>query len=219
VDKMKITAQMVKELREMTGAPMMDCKKALSATDGDMDAAVKWLREQGIASAEKKSGRITAEGIVDSYIHGEGRIGVLLEVNIETDFAAKNEDFRKLVKDIAMQIAAMSPRYVRREEVPQEVLEQELEIAKETARKEGKPEHIIEKIAEGKVEKFYSEFCLLEQAFIRDDSKTVDQVVKELIAIIGENISVRRFARFEMGEGLEKRDYCDFAEEVAAQLK
>ena len=121
---MKITAQMVKELREMTGAPMMDCKKALSATDGDMDAAVKWLREQGIASAEKKSGRITAEGIVDSYIHGEGRIGVLLEVNIETDFAAKNEDFRKLVKDIAMQIAAMSPRYVRREEVPQEVLEQ-----------------------------------------------------------------------------------------------
>ncbi|HHU04761.1 MAG: translation elongation factor Ts [Saccharofermentanales bacterium] len=216
---MKITAQMVKELREMTGAPMMDCKKALSATDGDMDAAVKWLREQGIASAEKKSGRITAEGIVDSYIHGEGRIGVLLEVNIETDFAAKNEDFRKLVKDIAMQIAAMSPRYVRREEVPQEVLEQELEIAKETARKEGKPEHIIEKIAEGKVEKFYSEFCLLEQAFIRDDSKTVDQVVKELIAIIGENISVRRFARFEMGEGLEKRDYCDFAEEVAAQLK
>ena len=216
---MKITAQMVKELREMTGAPMMDCKKALSATDGDMDAAVKWLREQGIASAEKKSGRITAEGIVDSYIHGEGRIGVLLEVNIETDFAAKNEDFRKLVKDIAMQIAAMSPRYVRREEVPQEVLEQELEIAKETARKEGKPEHIIEKIAEGKVEKFYSEFCLLEQAFIRDDSKTVDQVVNELIAIIGENISVRRFARFEMGEGLEKRDYCDFAEEVAAQLK
>ncbi|MDD2427814.1 MAG: translation elongation factor Ts [Eubacteriales bacterium] len=216
---MKITAQMVKELREMTGAPMMDCKKALSATDGDMDAAVKWLREQGIASAEKKSGRITAEGIVDSYIHGEGRIGVLIEVNIETDFAAKNEEFRKLVKDIAMQIAAMNPKYVRREEVPQDVIDQEIEIAKETARKEGKPEHIIDKIAEGKLEKYYSEFCLLEQAFIRDDSKTVDEVVKELISIIGENISVRRFARFEMGEGLEKRNNCGFAEEVAAQLK
>ncbi|NLC27065.1 MAG: translation elongation factor Ts [Fastidiosipila sp.] len=216
---MKITAQLVKELREMTGAPMMDCKKALTATDGDMDAAVKWLREQGMASAEKKSGRITAEGIVDSYIHGEGRIGVLIEVNIETDFAAKNEDFRKLVKDLAMQIAAMSPKYVKREEVPQDVIDAELDIARETARKEGKPEHIVDKIAEGKLERFYSDFCLLEQAFIRDDSKTVDEVIKELIAIIGENISVRRFARYEMGEGLEKRNTCGFAEEVAAQLK
>ena len=216
---MNITAQMVKELRGMTGAPMMDCKKALSATNGDMDAAVKWLREQGIASAEKKAGRITAEGIVDSYIHGEGRIGVLIEVNIETDFAAKNAEFRKLVKDLAMQIAAMSPKYVRREEVPQDVIDQEIEIAKETARKEGKPEHIIDKIAAGKLERYYADFCLLEQAFIRDDSKTVDEVVKELISIIGENISVRRFVRFEMGEGLEKRDCCNFAEEVAAQLK
>lgn len=215
---MKITAQMVKELREMTGSPMMDCKKALTATDGDMEAAVKWLRKQGIASAEKKSGRITAEGIVDSYIHGEGRIGVLIEVNIETDFAAKNTDFRKLVKDLAMQIAAMSPKYVRREEVPQDVIDAELDIARETARKEGKPDHIVDKIAEGKLEKYYSDFCLLEQVFIRDDAKSVDEVVKELIAIIGENISVRRFARFEMGEGLEKRDTCCFAEEVAAQL-
>lgn len=215
---MQISAKMVKELREMTGAGMMDCKKALTASEGEIDGAIKWLRENGMASAEKKAGRITAEGVVDAYIHDGGRIGVLIEVNIETDFAAKNEDFRALVRDLAMQVAAMKPLYVRREEVPADVIEKERTIAVEAARKEGKPEKVLERIAEGKVEKFFSEFCLMEQAFIRDDSKTCETLVKEMIAKIGENISVRRFTRYEMGEGLEKRSE-DFAAEVAAQLK
>ncbi|HPX93803.1 MAG TPA: translation elongation factor Ts [Bacillota bacterium] len=215
---MQITAQMVKELREMTGAGIMDCKKALQASGGDYDAAVKWLRENDLAAAEKKAGRIAAEGIVDAYIHEGGRIGVLIEVNIETDFAAKNEDFKKLVRDMAMQVAAMNPLYVRREDVPGEVIAHERDIVRAQAIKSGKPEKIIEKIVDGRMEKYFQDVCLMEQAYIRDDSMTCEQLIKELIGKIGENIKVRRFVRYEMGEGLEKKNE-DFAEEVAAQLK
>ena len=215
---MQITAQMVKELREMTGAGMMDCKKALEAAKGDYDAAVKWLRENDLAAAEKKAGRIAAEGVVDSYIHEGGRIGVLIEVNIETDFAAKNENFKKLVRDLAMQVAAMNPFFVSREDVPEDVIARERDIARVQAVKSGKPEPIIEKIVDGRMEKYYQEVCLMEQPFIRDDSMTCEQLIREMIAKIGENIRVRRFVRYEMGEGLEKRNE-DFAEEVAAQLK
>ncbi len=215
---MQITAAMVKELREMTGAGMMDCKKALEAGKGDIQAAIKWLRENDLAAAEKKAGRIAAEGLVDAYIHEGGRIGVLIEVNIETDFAAKNEAFRALVKDMAMQVAAMNPLYVRREDVPEEVIAHERDIARNQALKSGKPEKIVDKIVDGRLEKYFEENCLMEQAYIRDDSKTCQQLVKEMIAKIGENIQVRRFTRYEMGEGLEKRNE-DFAEEVAAQLK
>ena len=214
---MKVTAQMVKELRDMTGAGMMDCKKALTASEGDVEGAIKWLRQHDLATAEKKAGRIAAEGIVDSYIHEGGRIGVLIEVNIETDFAAKNKDFKELVYELAMQVAAMNPQYVTRDEVPEEVVEREREIARAQAIKSGKPEHIVERIVNGRLEKFYEEACLMEQSYIRDDNKTCEQLVKELIGKIGENIKVRRFVRYEMGEGLEKRNEC-FADEVAAQL-
>ncbi|NLB27734.1 MAG: translation elongation factor Ts, partial [Clostridiaceae bacterium] len=183
---MQVTAQMVKELREMTGAGMMDCKKALEATNGDYDAAVKWLRENDLAAAEKKAGRIAAEGIVDSYIHEGGRIGVLIEVNIETDFAAKNEDFKKTVRDLAMQVAAMNPLYVKREDVPQEVIARERDIARAQAIKSGKPERIVDKIVDGRMEKYFQEACLMEQSYIRDDSMTCEQLIKELIAKIGE---------------------------------
>ncbi|NLG30409.1 MAG: translation elongation factor Ts [Clostridiaceae bacterium] len=214
---MQITAQMVKELRDMTGAGMMDCKKALQASEGDMEKAVKWLRENDLAAADKKAGRIAAEGIVDSYIHEGGRIGVLIEVNIETDFAAKNDEFKALVRDMAMQVAAMNPLYVKREDIPEDVIEHEREIARVQAIKSGKPEKIVEKIVDGRIEKYYQEVCLLEQAYIRDDSKTCEQLIKEMIGKIGENIQVRRFVRYEMGEGLEKKNE-DFAQEVAAQL-
>ncbi len=214
---MQVTAQMVKELRDMTGAGMMDCKKALASSQGDIEGAIKWLRQHDLATAEKKAGRIAAEGIVDSYIHEGGRVGVLIEVNIETDFAAKNEDFKDLVHDLAMQVAAMKPEYVSRDEVPEDVIAREREIARAQAIKSGKPEHIVEKIVDGRLEKYFEETCLMEQSYIRDDSKTCEQLVKELIGRIGENIKVRRFVRYEMGEGLEKR--CDnFADEVAAQL-
>lgn len=214
---MKVTAQMVKELREMTGAGMMDCKKALTASEGDVEGAIKWLRQHDLATAEKKAGRIAAEGIVDSYIHEGGRIGVLIEVNIETDFAAKNKEFKELVYELAMQVAAMNPQYVTRDEVPEEVVEREREIARVQAIKSGKPEHIVERIVDGRLEKFFEEACLMEQSYIRDDNKTCEQLVKEFIGKIGENIKVRRFVRYEMGEGLEKRNEC-FADEVAAQL-
>lgn len=213
-----VTAELVKELRERTGAGMMDCKKALTNTDGDMEKAIEFLREKGLAAAAKKSGRIAAEGIVDSYIHGDGRVGVLVEVNIETDFAAKNAEFKSLVKDIAMQIAASKPLYVRKEEVPAEEVEKEKEILKAQALNEGKPEKIVEKMVEGRIEKFYKEICLLEQPFIKDPDKTVQQLVTEKIATIGENINVRRFVRFERGEGIEKKEE-NFAEEVAKQIK
>lgn len=213
---MAITAAMVKELREKSGAGMMDCKKALTETNGDMDKAVDFLREKGLASVAKKSSRIASEGLVESYVHG-GRIGVLVEVNSETDFVAKNEEFQNFVKDIAMQIAAVAPKYVSREDVPAEEVEHEKNILTEQARSENKPEHIIEKMVEGRLEKFYEEICLLDQDFIKDSDKKIRDILNDLIAKIGENIKIRRFVRFEVGEGLEKREE-DFAAEVAKQI-
>ena len=215
---MDITAAMVKELRESTGAGRMDCKKALVETDGNMEKAVEALRKKGLATAAKKAGRIASEGLVEAYIHGGGRIGVMVEVNIETDFAAKNQDFKDFCHDVAMQIAAHSPLYVRREEVPAETIEKEREILKAQAMKEGKPEAIAEKMVTGRIEKYFAEVCLLEQGFIKDPDKTVEQVLKEKIALIGENMNIRRFVRYERGEGLQKREE-NFAEEVAKQIK
>lgn len=212
-----ITADMVKQLRESTGAGMMDCKKALTDANGDMDKAVELLRERGIAKAGKKAGRIAAEGVVDSYIHGDGRIGVLVEINTETDFAAKNEEFKAFVKDVAMQIAAAKPEYVRREEVPTDKVEKEKEILRAQALNEGKPEKIVDKMVEGRIDKYYKEVCLLEQPFVKDPDKTIQQLLTEKIATIGENISIRRFVRFERGEGIEKKEE-NFADEVLKQI-
>ena len=212
-----ITAEQVRELRELTGAGMMECKRVLEETNGDKEKASELLRERGVVKAAKKAGRIAAEGLVESYIHGDGRIGVLVEVNIETDFAAKNPEFREFVKDIAMQIAATKPEYVKREEVPAEVIEKEKEIIKAQALNEGKPEAAIEKIVTGRIDKFYAETCLLEQDFIKDPDKTVQQVLTEKIANIGENITIRRFVRFERGEGIAKKEE-NFAEEVMKQI-
>ncbi|EFK39348.1 MULTISPECIES: translation elongation factor Ts [Peptoniphilus] len=213
---MKISASLIKELREKTGAGMMDCKKALAETDGNMDKAFDYLREKGLSSVAKKSSRITSEGLVDSYIHG-GRIGVLIEVNSETDFVAKNDEFKRFVRDMAMQVAAVNPKYISREEVPEEELAHEKEVLTEQARQEGKPEKIIEKMVEGRLEKFYEEIVLLDQKFIKDSDKKVKDILNDLIAKIGENIKIRRFVRFEVGEGLEKKNE-DFAEEVAKQM-
>ncbi len=213
-----VTAAMVKELREKTGAGMMDCKKALTAKEGDLDKAVAYLREKGLAAAAKKAGRTAAEGIVDAYIHMGGRIGVLVEVNCETDFVAKTDEFQELVRDIAMHIAAAAPQYVSRDEVPEDVLEKEKDIFRASALNEGKPEHIVDKIVEGRIEKFFKDICLLEQPFVKDPDKTVQDLLTEKIASIGENISIRRFSRFERGEGLEKRQD-DFAAEVMSQIK
>ncbi|MCX8130083.1 MAG: translation elongation factor Ts [Clostridia bacterium] len=212
-----ITAEMVKQLRERTGAGMMDCKKALTEANGNTEKAIELLREKGLASAAKKAGRIAAEGLVDAYIHGDGRIGVLVEINIETDFAAKNEEFKSFVREVAMQIAAAKPEYVRREEVPAEIIEKEREILKAQALNEGKPEKIIEKMVEGRIEKYYKEVCLLEQPFIKDPDKTIQQLMTEKIASIGENINIRRFVRFERGEGLAKKEE-NFADEVMKQI-
>ncbi|SMP47466.1 translation elongation factor Ts [Anoxynatronum buryatiense] len=214
---MNITAGMVKELREKTGAGMMDCKKALVETDGDMEKAVEVLREKGLAAVAKKAGRIAAEGIVEAYIHG-GRIGVLLEVNSETDFVAKNEEFRNFVKDVAMQIAASNPQYVSREEVPQDMIEKERDILRKQALNEGKPEKIVDKMVEGRIEKYYKEVCLLEQDFVKDPDMTIQQLLTAKVAKIGEHLSIRRFARFEVGEGIEKKEE-NFAEEVAKQIQ
>jgi len=214
---MSISASLVKELREATGAGMMDCKNALVETNGNVDEAVKYLREKGIAKAAKKMDRLASEGIIASYIHG-GRIGVIVEINSETDFVAKNEEFQEFGRDIAMQVAASNPKYVKREEVPQEAIEAEKEILKNQALNEGKPEKIIEKMVEGRINKFYKEVCLLEQPFIKDPDKTVDDLLKEKISKIGENLSIRRFSRFEVGEGLEKKEE-NFADEVAKQLE
>jgi elongation factor Ts len=213
-----ITAEMVKKLREKTGAGMMDCKKALSEAGEDEDKAVEILRERGLAAAAKKSGRLAAEGIVDSYIHGEGRIGVLVEINIETDFASKNVEFRSFVKEIAMQIAAFKPEYISREDVPENVIAKEKEILRNQALNEGKPEKVIDKIVEGRIEKFFKDVCLLEQPWIRDPDKTIKDLLTEKIATIGENIIIRRFVRYEKGEGLEKREE-NFADEVNKQLQ
>ncbi len=212
-----ITAEMVKQLRERTGAGMMDCKRALNDANGDAEKAIELLREKGLSAAAKKAGRIAAEGLVEAYIHGDGRIGVLVEVNIETDFAARGDEFKQFVKDVAMQIAASKPEFVKKEDVPASVIESEKEILRAQARNEGKPEKIIDKMVEGRIEKFYAENCLLEQAFIKDPDMTVGQLLTEKIAHIGENISIRRFARFERGEGIEKKDE-NFADEVMKQI-
>lgn len=213
---MAISASDVKALRETTGAGMMDCKKALVETDGNVEKAVEYLREKGLAAAAKKSGRIAAEGVVESYIHMGGRIGVLIEVNCETDFVAKTEQFRSFVRDIAMQVAATNPPYLKREDVPEEIIEKEKEILRVQALNEGKPEKIVDKMVLGRIEKYYKENCLMEQPFVKDGDKTVTDVVKGMIATLGENITVRRFTRYEMGEGLQKRED-DFVAEVMKQ--
>ncbi|WP_456384637.1 translation elongation factor Ts [Persephonella sp.] len=197
---MAVDAKLVKTLREMTGAGILECKKALEETGGNLEEAVELLRKRGIAKAAKKAGRETKEGLIHAYIHAGGRVGVLLELNCETDFVARNETFKELANELALQIAAMRPQYVSRDTVPKEVIEKEGEIAREAALAEGKPEHIAEKIAEGKVEKFLKEVCLLEQPYIKDDKKTVEDLIKEYIAKLGENIQVRRFTRYEIGE-------------------
>lgn len=198
---MEISASLVKDLREKTGAGMMDCKKALSETSGDFEKAIEYLRKKGIASASKKAGRATKEGAVTSYIHGEGRVGVLLEVNCETDFVARTEQFRAFVKDIAMHIAAAGPQWVTPEEVPADIIAKEKEIAIAQMQASGKPAAVLEKIAEGKVKKFYEDNCLIHQIFVKDPNKTIEQLTKELIATLGENIAIRRFTRYALGEG------------------
>ena len=213
----EITAALVKELRERTGAGMMDCKKALAATEGDMDKAIDFLREKGLAAAAKKAGRIAAEGLVESYIHGGGRIGVLVEVNCETDFVAKTDAFKSLVKDIAMHIAAANPSYLRREEVPAAELEHEKMVLSEQARNEGKPEKIIEKMVTGRIEKYYKEVCLLDQAWVKDGDKSIAKFLEEKSKEVGSPITITRYARFERGEGIEKVEE-DFAAEVAKTM-
>ncbi|GGN90304.1 translation elongation factor Ts [Saccharibacillus kuerlensis] len=215
---MAVNASAVKELRERTGAGMLDCKKALEETNGDIAKAVDVLREKGLSAAANKAGRAATEGTVESYIHAGGRIGVLVEINCETDFVGKTDQFKNFARDIAMHIAAANPLYVRREEVPADVIEKEKEILKAQALNEGKPEKIVEKMVEGRVNKYYEEYCLLEQSFVKDPDKTISQLLNEKISTIGENISIRRFARFELGEGLEKK-VDNFVEEVMAQVK
>ena len=196
----EITAKMVKELRDKTGAGMMDCKKALSDSDGDMEKAVKNLRERGVASAAKKAGRATSEGLIYSYIHPGDKLGVLIEINCETDFVARTDNFRDFAKDIAMQVAAADPRVVSRDQMTPEFIEEEKEVYRAMAQKEGKPDKIIDRIVEGKIEKFYSEACLLEQPFVKDTDRTISDVVTGTISKIGENIQIRRFVRFRLGE-------------------
>lgn len=212
-----ITSAMIKEIRATTGAGMLNCKKALEETNGDMKKAIELLREKGLSAAAKKSGRIASEGIVESYIHLGGRIGVLVEVNCETDFVAKNDDFKNFVRDVAMHIAASNPLYINKEEVPQEEIEKEKSILKAQALNEGKPEKIVDKMVEGRIQKYFKEICLLEQPFVKNPDKTINDILNEKISKIGENIKIRRFTRYQMGEGLEKKDE-DFAEEVKRQI-
>jgi elongation factor Ts len=211
-----ITASAVNELRQKTGAGMMECKKALTEAGGDMEKAVDVLRKRGLASAAKKAGRIASEGMVGSYIHAGGKVGVLLEVNCETDFVAMSPDFQSLVKDLCLHIAANKPICVSSEEVTEETLARERDIARDQAKQAGKPEAMLDKIVDGKMSKFYQENCLLEQGFVKEPDKAVKTLINEVIAKIGENIKVRRFVRFELGEGIEKKTG-DFAAEVAAQ--
>lgn len=215
---MAINASMVKDLREKTSAGMLDCKKALQENDGDMEKAVDWLRTKGLSKAAKKAGRAATEGLVSSYIHGEGRIGVLLEVNSETDFVARNEIFQGFVRDIAMHIAAAAPICVSEDDIPADVLEREREVLIAKNREDGKKEEMIDKIVAGQIKKFKAESCLLQQTFIKNPDKKVEDFIKDTVATIGENLVVRRFARYELGEGLEKKED-NFAEEVAAQVK
>jgi elongation factor Ts len=217
---MEVTMELIKDLRERTGAGIADCKKALVEVNADMDKAVDYLRTKGLAKAAKKAGREATEGLVFSYIHGGGRIGVLVEVNCETDFVGRGEAFGEFVKDVAMQIAATNPLYVKKDEVPADVVEREKTVlvakSKEDPKNANKPEAVLGKIIEGQLSKWLKEICLLEQAWVKDDSKTIDGLQQELIARIGENIKIRRFTRFELGEGLEKKKD-DFAAEVAKQ--
>ncbi|MBZ0115055.1 MAG: translation elongation factor Ts [Thermoanaerobaculia bacterium] len=210
---MSVTPKLIKELRERTGAGMLDCKNTLTETNGDIEKAIDLLRTKGLAKAAKKAGRIASEGIVSSYIHAGGKIGVLLEVNCETDFVARTDDFQDLVRDIAMHIAAVDPRFIRKEEVTDDVLERERTIFREQALAEGKPAAVVDRIVEGKIGKFYGESVLLEQPFVKNPDVIVGQMVAEKIAKIGENIQVRRFARFKLGEGIEKKEV-DFVQEV-----
>ncbi len=210
------TMEQIKELRERTGAGILDCKKALSENGDDVQKSIDWLRAKGMASAAKKAGRAAAEGLVECYIHAGGKVGVMVELNCETDFVALNESFKQLARDIAMHIVAAQPEYVRREEVPADAFEREKQVQVEKTMAEGKPQAIAEKIVVGRMSKWYEEVCLLDQKWFKDDSKTVDQVVKDLTAVIGENVQVRRFSRFVMGEGLTRRAD-DFAAEVAKQ--
>ena len=212
------TTEDIVKLRKRTNAGMMDCKNALTETNGDLDKATEWLREKGIAKAAKKADRIAAEGLVYSYIHMGGKIGVLVEINCETDFVSRSDNFVALCKDIALHIAAAKPSYVTIEEVPADVLDHEKEILRNQALNEGKPANIVDKMIEGRVKKFYEEVCLLEQPFVKDPSKKIIDIVNEAILTIGEKISIRRFTRYEMGEGLEKRSD-NFADEVASQMK
>ena len=215
---MSFTAQDVKALRERTGSGMMDCKKALTETNGDMEKAIDYLREKGMAKAAKKAGRIAAEGIVDSYIHMGGKIGVLLEINCETDFVARGDQFKNLAHDICLHIAAANPLYLTKEEVPADVLEREKAVLKAQALEEGKPLNIVEKMVEGRIKSFYDDNCLLNQKFVKDPSKTIEQLVIEATATIGEKIAIRRFVRYEMGEGLQNKSE-NLADEVAAQVE
>jgi elongation factor Ts len=202
---MEISAELIKDLRQRTGAGVMDCKTALREAKGDVDGAIDYLRRKGLATAAKKAGRIATEGLVSSYIHAGGKMGVLVEINCETDFVAKTEDFQTFVKNIAMHIAAANPQYIRREEIPPDILEKEKVIYRAQALEAGKPEKVIGKIVEGKMERFYSEVCLLEQTYIKDSDLMVRDVLDAMIAKVGENISIRRFVRFQLGEGLRSR--------------
>lgn len=214
---MTTTATDVAKLRAQTGAGMLDCKKALDETSGNFEQAVDLLRTKGIAKAAKRAGKITAEGMVASYIHGMGKVGVLIELNCETDFVARTEQFQTLAKDIAMHIAASNPIHVSREQVPADQVEREKAVYRDQLKNEGKPAEMIEKILEGKLSKWYGDICLLEQKFIKDEDKTIEQILTEKTGAIGEKITVRRFARYELGEGIEKEEK-DFAAEVAEQL-
>ena len=213
---MEVTASSIKDLRERTGAGMADCKKALTEVNGDMEKAIDYLRAKGLAKAAKKAGREATEGLVVSYIHGGGRIGVLVEVNCETDFVARNEDFINFTREVALQIAAMNPQFVRKDEVSADVVSRERDVMLAKAKETGKPEQVIQKMVDGQISKWMKEICLLDQSWVKDPDKTIEQVQQELIAKIGENIKVRRFVRFELGEGLEKKKN-DFAAEVAKQ--
>jgi len=213
----KITPQLTKELRDRTSVGMMDCKKALEEADGNMDKAVELLQKRGLAKAAKKAGRIAAEGVVHSYIHGNGRIGVLLEVNCETDFAGRGADFRTFVDDVAMHVAAMSPAYLKADEIPAEEVAKQHEIFQAQQAQSGKKPEIVVKIVDGQVNKWKQEICLMDQLFVKDDKKTIEQVRTELVAKIGENVTIRRFVRWELGEGIEKRKY-DIAADVQAML-
>ena len=211
---MEVNARQVQELRSKTGAGIMDCKKALAEEQGDFEKAIEYLRKKGLSAASKKAGRVASEGLVGSYIHAGGKIGVMVEINCETDFVGRNEDFQRFVKDVAMHIAAANPQFVSRDEVPAATVSKEREILAAQAAEKGKPANVVEKMVEGGVNKFYKETCLLEQPFVKEPEKTVEQILNELVAKIGEKIVVRRFARFQLGEGLEKKSE-DFAAEVA----